>query len=211
MGDYKKAGILNFVLAEAQKLLRAIWGFDVVPAPASAGADKFFKGGAYKDAMYVVCDHKLRAAAHHELATEHLSEAEQSQRAFLLVVLSFVQSDDGAIRETELYRLLNKLDPVISDEPPGKGKGALVPNLGNIPALLETFVAQHYLVKDRDGEDHVSFGLGPRALVDVGRYQVAQFQADSLSQTIDAAILKELEDEDPEEEGEEEPSQPSQQ
>lgn len=191
MGDYKKTKILNFVFGEAQKILRSVWGYDIVPAPKCGQ----YKGGL-KDAWYVVFKDCARSVTHAELAAHGLAKPELRERALCALVLSLIQSSGGALREKELYRNLHTLDPAVPDDPPTSAKSAKadVAGLGNVVELLEGFREQHFVIKERDSEDEWAFSLGPRALVDLGRFQITQIQADALGQAVDPAIIKELED-----------------
>ena len=117
-----------------------------------------------------------------------------------MAALAMVQAHGGAIREKELYRMLSAVDPRLPDEPTQNPKSSRneVPGVGNVAALLDEFKAQHYVVASKDTEDEPTLALGPRALVDVGRYQITQFQADALGHAaVDAAMIQELADAKP--------------
>jgi len=52
-----------------------------------------------------------------------------------------------------------------------------------------------YIVRYKDSEDEEAISLGPRALVDVGRFQIAQFSSDALGhEVVDQAIIREIAD-----------------
>ena len=195
MGDYKKTRITNYVFGKAQQLLKKTWGYDVVPAPPSCG-DVEFRGQA-KDAWYLVYDGRLRSAAHATLAAEGLGGAETAYRGVLMACLALIQANQGAIREKELYRQLSAIDPRLPDEPTQNPKSARneVDGVGNLALLLDAFKDAHYLVLSKDTEDEPTLSLGPRALVDVGRFQICQFQADALGHAeVDGAMIQELAD-----------------
>jgi len=51
------------------------------------------------------------------------------------------------------------------------------------------------LVPYKDAEDENCLHLGPRALVDVGRFQIAQFTSDALGhEAVDESIITEIRD-----------------
>ena len=198
MGDYKKLRITTYVFGKARDLLRDAWGYELAPAPPSCG-DVEFRGQA-KDAWYLVYAPRLRSAKHAALAAAGLPERELAARGVLMAALAMVQAHGGAIREKELYRMLSAVDPRLPDEPTQNPKSARneVPGVGNVAALLDEFKAQHYVVASKDTEDEPTLALGPRALVDVGRYQITQFQADALGHAaVDAAMIQELADAKP--------------
>ena len=60
---------------------------------------------------------------------------------------------------------------------------------------VESYVQQQYLVAYKDAEDENCLQLGPRALVDVGRFQIAQFTSDALGhEAVDPSIITEIQD-----------------
>eukprot|EP00632_Arachnochrysis_sp_CCMP2950_P008858 CAMPEP_0185706256 /NCGR_PEP_ID=MMETSP1164-20130828/21577_1 /TAXON_ID=1104430 /ORGANISM="Chrysoreinhardia sp, Strain CCMP2950" /LENGTH=388 /DNA_ID=CAMNT_0028373659 /DNA_START=17 /DNA_END=1183 /DNA_ORIENTATION=+ len=196
MGEYKKLRITTFVLGEAQKLLRQVWGLDLVPAPVKS-ANEAFKG-QQKDAMYLVYSKEHRTPEHAALLLPDDDDAELADRGLLMFVFSCIASThEWKLREKELFRLLNKIDAGIpADGPlaPASDKRNRVDGLGNIAELFDKYVHQGYLCKARDARDEMQYELGPRAYVDVGRNQILQFQADALGQTLDVSILKEMQD-----------------
>ena len=101
-------------MAKAAKLLWDAWGYEVVQAPPRCG-DFEYKGTA-KEAWYVVHSRRRRDPRHAELVAAQLPEGERAARGLLLAVLSVVQANSGAVRETELYRRLHAMDPRVPDE-----------------------------------------------------------------------------------------------
>jgi len=214
LGDYKKMRITTYVFARAARLLYDAWGYEVTQAPPRCG-DFEFKGQA-KDSWYVVQAKKRRDPRHANLVATQLPSAELAQRGLLLAVLSVVQANSGTVTDTELYRRLHAMDPRVPDEPyPKSSSRNEVSGLGNVALLLEAFAAQQrraarkaadrsstrveeclrYIVRYKDSEDEEAISLGPRALVDVGRYQIAQFSSDALGhEVVDQAIIREIAD-----------------
>ena len=195
MGDYRKNRITTYVLQKAADELRKTWGYELVCAPDKCG-DYEYKGQA-KDSLYVVHKKKARGPDHADLTTNGLDDAEAASKGLLLACLSIAQANNGSVREAELYRLLNSLDERIADEPPAKTSQARgsIPDLGHVAKHLEAFATQHYLVPYKDAEDENCLHLGPRALVDVGRFQIAQFTSDALGhEAVDESIITEIRD-----------------
>ena len=195
MGDYRKNRITSYVLQRAADELRKTWGYELVQAPDRCG-DYEYKGNA-RDSMYLVHKKKARGPDHAALTTNGLDDSSAASRGLLLTCLSIAQAQGGSVRETELYRLLNSLDERIADEPPAKTSQARgsIPDLGHVAKHVESYVQQQYLVAYKDAEDENCLQLGPRALVDVGRFQIAQFTSDALGhEAVDPSIITEIQD-----------------
>ena len=195
MGDYRKNRITSYVLQRAADELRKTWGYELVQAPDKCG-DYEYKGNA-RDSMYLVHKKKARGPDHAALTTNGLDDSSAASRGLLLTCLSIAQAQGGSVRETELYRLLNALDERIADEPPAKTSQARgsIPDLGHVAKHVESYVQQQYLVAYKDAEDENCLQLGPRALVDVGRFQIAQFTSDALGhEAVDPSIITEIQD-----------------
>ena len=195
MGDYRKNRITSYVLQRAADELRKTWGYELVQAPDRCG-DYEYKGNA-RDSMYLVHKKKARGPDHAALTTNGLDDGSAASRGLLLTCLSIAQAQGGSVRETELYRLLNSLDERIADEPPAKTSQARgsIPDLGHVAKHVESYVQQQYLVAYKDAEDENCLQLGPRALVDVGRFQIAQFTSDALGhEAVDPSIITEIQD-----------------
>ncbi|KAJ8599063.1 hypothetical protein CTAYLR_007610 [Chrysophaeum taylorii] len=185
MGDYKKTKLLNFVLGEAQKVLRSVWGYDLVKAPARDG--KEFPG-QLKDEWFLVFKSDLRSIDHGETVSMDLDDAEARERGLLMVVFSAVVAGGGRVSEKDLYKLLHEVDPNIEH------RKKIVPGLGNVVEIIDKFVKDHHYLLKTAEDQTVYFELGPRALVEVGRFQMIQFQADALGEKVHSSIIKELED-----------------
>lgn len=195
MGQYKSTKLLNFVLGEAQKLLRASWGYDLVPVPPKDARHTAF-AGQLADSWYVVISKELRSVDHSELVAMDLDDQQARERAFLMVCFSTIVANGGSVSERELFRSLNAVDPNIDDRAfLEKKTGRIIPGLGaNVLDLLDKAAKEHhYLVKTIEN-DQISYALGPRALVEVGRFQIIQFQADAIGESVDATIISELQD-----------------
>lgn len=139
------------------------------------------------------------------------------------------------ITEHHLYSLLHRVDENIPSEPPsaegrkksrssssgrqslGGGNDGGVGETPDIDALLEKFVAQDYLLRDKieEGEEMagksedgkvIAYAMGPRAAMEVGRRQVVYFCSNVLDEQPDPTMLAEIDedDEESEEEAEEE-------
>jgi hypothetical protein len=141
------------------------------------------------------------------------------------------------ISEHHLYALLHRVDENIPSEPPSaegrrksssKGGGGGRQSLGgsedgggvsdtpDIDTLLEKFVAQDYLLRDKidegdegtgnGGEDGkvIAYAMGPRAAMEIGRRQVVYFCSNVLDENPDPTMLAEIDEDDESSEEEEE-------
>ena len=120
------------------------------------------------------------------------------------VCLAFTYSSNhGAfshkVGEAQLIQHLNKLDPSSS-----KGARERTFGIGEWEGLLDLFVKQHYLTKEReDPADAASvqvFGVGPRAYVEIGRRQIIYFTHEAVEAAVDQSLLDELKEDDEDEE-----------
>jgi MAGE family len=133
---------------------------------------------------------------------------------------------DGSrwIHDKDLYYHLHAFDENIPAEPPttgGRNTGSkkqrytpasqvgasALSQTPDVDALLDKFVKREHLVKAKATEDQVLadakvepescfYAMGPRAALEVGRKQVVYFCADVLGVQPDAAMLKEIEADD---------------
>ena len=215
MGAYKKNRITTFVLGEAQKCLREIWGYDLVPAPQKSRSEDF--KGQMKDCFFLVRKQRSPDRAD-TLDCTLMDDMEKAERGLLTMIFGVVAAaQEWKLKEVDLYRSLHSFDDKIPLEPttPATAKKNVVPDLGNIVELIDKFIKLGFIARDKNAQDDNEITLGPRAYVDFGRNQILQFQSDALGHdSIDAAILKEmqdnakLDDDDNEEEEEVEESQP---
>mmetsp|Transcript_28588 Transcript_28588/g.48597 ORF Transcript_28588/g.48597 Transcript_28588/m.48597 type:complete len:368 (-) Transcript_28588:81-1184(-) len=139
------------------------------------------------------------------------------------------------ITEHHLYSLLHRVDENIPSEPPsaegrkksrtsgGGGRHSLggggadggVSETPDIDGLLEKFVSQDYLLRDKieEGEESagtsedgkvIAYAMGPRAAMEVGRRQVVYFCSNVLDEQPDPTMLAEIDEDDESSEEEEE-------
>jgi len=137
------------------------------------------------------------------------------------------------ITEHHLYSLLHRVDENIPSEPPsaegrrksrssgGGGRQSLggteggVGETPDIDALLEKFVLQDYLLRDKIDESDesagksedgkvIAYAMGPRAAMEVGRRQVVFFCSNVLDEQPDPTMLREIDEDDEASEEEEE-------
>eukprot|EP00573_Skeletonema_grethae_P010912 CAMPEP_0201692782 /NCGR_PEP_ID=MMETSP0578-20130828/5575_1 /ASSEMBLY_ACC=CAM_ASM_000663 /TAXON_ID=267565 /ORGANISM="Skeletonema grethea, Strain CCMP 1804" /LENGTH=361 /DNA_ID=CAMNT_0048178207 /DNA_START=108 /DNA_END=1190 /DNA_ORIENTATION=- len=135
------------------------------------------------------------------------------------------------ITEHHLYSLLHRVDENIPSEPPsaeGRKKsrsnggrqslGGTEGGVGETPdidALLEKFVMQDYLLRDKidEGDESagksedgkvIAYAMGPRAAMEVGRRQVVFFCSNVLDEQPDPTMLREIDEDDEASEEEEE-------
>jgi len=146
------------------------------------------------------------------------------------------------ITEHHLYSLLHRVDENIPSEPPsaeGRKKsrassngrqslsgGAVaeggVSETPDIDALLEKFVSQDYLLRDKidEGDETagksedgkvIAYAMGPRAAMEVGRRQVVYFCSNVLDEQPDPTMLAEIDEDEGDESSEEEEEEGGQQ
>eukprot|EP00986_Skeletonema_menzelii_P006705 scaffold2548_cov147-Skeletonema_menzelii.AAC.11 len=134
------------------------------------------------------------------------------------------------ITEHHLYSLLHRVDENIPSEPPSAegrkktrssggrqslGGGSDLVETPDIDALLEKFVAQDYLLRDKieEGDETagksedgkvIAYAMGPRAAMEVGRRQVVYFCSNVLDEKPDPTMLAEIDEDDESSEEEEE-------
>ena len=192
MGNYKKNKITVLVLAEAQKILRQVWGYDLVSAPRPSQTEDF--KGQQKDMLFLVC--KERSPSRSALLAVGVKDSENVERGFLMAIFGIMAgAPDWKLKETELFRYLHALDEKIPQEPSNK-KITVDGLYGDVNDILEKFIKQGFLSRENNAQDDRVFSLGPRALVDVGRNQILQFQADVCEDKngIDSQTLKDMQD-----------------
>ncbi|CAM9908466.1 unnamed protein product [Phaeothamnion confervicola] len=206
IGDDKKHRVFNVVLDEANQRLKRTLGLelkDTLPG----------KPWSVKDTWYLVNARDIGAGANKEShSSAHFEEladnSEAPQRGLLMVVLALIFCQpDQKLTEDVLFRRLHDLDPNIPGPTIGGGKAkskgrvtargaAEVDGLGDVHALLSTFVKQHYLRVDKtetpEGEPLNRYQLGSRTYVEVGRRQISTFIADTLQVRVDATALQQL-------------------
>jgi hypothetical protein len=132
------------------------------------------------------------------LRRDLLADANPALRGLLMVCLACVYSSNHGswshkLAEPQLVQHLMRLDPNST-----KAARARVFGHEEWEGIFETFVKQHYLVKEKDedvgdGAPLASvLSLGPRSLLEVGRRQVVNFTHQAVSAAVDAALLEEL-------------------
>lgn len=226
-GSSRLPSVMNAVFDSASQRLNDLFGYVVMPAP-----DFMFESlpKKYTDRFYLVNPIKDLDGTHSKAL--HAHDEDVAARGVLMVILAFafckgtlrsgIKKGVGGrwITGAVLYRLLNSLDDRFPDEPPRIIKGLSSRSRTRIEGLpcdfetlLDRFVAQDYLLRekdeqydqeDRDGVQYV-YMMGPRSALEIGRKQLVYFCAEVLDeQEPDPTMLKEIdgfsEDEDEEEE-----------
>lgn len=128
-------------------------------------------------------------------------------------------SKSHKIAETQLVSYLDKIDPLLTKATRENQFG-----FTDWSGIIDLFIKQHYLIKvlirkflfcsahldfyfncsfyGQDKEDDVDgsaasvIGLGPRALLEVGRRQILSFSHEAVGQAVDPSLLKEIEDDE---------------
>lgn len=145
------------------------------------------------------------------------------------------------ISEHHLYSLLHRVDENIPSDPPsaegrkkshrnsgglqslgGGSDGGGVSETPDVDALLEKFVAQDFLLRDKieEGDETavaaaannddgkvIAYAMGPRAAMEIGRRQVVYFCSNVLDEQPDPTMLAEIDEDDESSEEEEEEEQ----
>ena len=133
------------------------------------------------------------------LRSDVLAKSSPALRGLLMVVLAFVYSSNyncssHCVSAAQLVQHLQRLDPNST-----KASRERLFGVGEWNVVLEVFVKQHYLTKEREegGEGTVDvMGLGPRAFLEVGRRQVLCFTHEAVDLAVDQSLLDELEEDD---------------
>lgn len=189
LGDKYKAmrGLSAQVLSEAAKQVHTVFGYKLARAP-----KKHFRQAKFKDGFYLLND--LPLGKHR---SEVLAEASPALRGLLMVCLACVYSSNHGssshkLAEPQLVQHLMRLDT-------NSTKVARLRDFGHeeYEGVVDTFVKQHYLIKEKDEDSGESvpvtvLSLGPRALLEVGRRQIVFFTHEAVGTTVDAALLEEL-------------------
>ena len=228
-------GVSKAALNEADKRLKDVFGFGVklVNEKMQKNLPSRFKNRLYLINEVVDDEEGTHSLNIHSTHTDGMME-----KGVLMMVLSFafckgtsqVRSGQmkGAgkktrwITEHHLYSLLHRVDENIPKEPPSSegrrkharqslsraGEGGGVGETPDIDALLEKFVLQDYLLRDKieageesgnnnnDGEKVIAYAMGPRAAMEVGRRQVVYFCSNVLDEQPDPTMLAEIDEDD---------------
>mmetsp|Transcript_60488 Transcript_60488/g.148407 ORF Transcript_60488/g.148407 Transcript_60488/m.148407 type:complete len:358 (-) Transcript_60488:159-1232(-) len=223
-------------LEEAGERLRVVFGFELNRIPTWMERQKDLPS-KFKDRHYVLnsCMDTPTGDLSRAIHSAHVGPS--IERGFLLVVLGLIfckgQSRSNGPRkalERDLYRLLNRLDDNIPEDPPSQGTGRAKKSgqyragdltesrsTPNVDALLDLFVHWDYLIREKASEDNcvfqnleegdVIYSIGPRSAMEIGMKQIIAFCAEVLDQEPDPSMIKEVEeqmadDEDEDDEGE---------
>lgn len=230
MGEVK--GVSKAALNEADKRLKDVFGFGVKLVNEKMQKDL---PARFKNRLYLINEVVDDNQGTHSLNIHSVHKESMTEKGVLMMVLSFafckgtsaVRSGQmkGAgkktrwISEHHLYSLLHRVDENIPSEPPsaegrrknnrhslGGGDGG-VSDTPDIDALLEKFVLQDYLLRDKiDAGDEsagasedgkvFAYAMGPRAAMEVGRRQVVYFCSNVLDEQPDPTMLAEIDEDD---------------
>jgi MAGE family len=203
LGD---ARISTAVFEEATVRLKNCFGFEVKRMPVWMEKWKTISK-TLKDRYYVINAVPDETGKHSKSLHAYKKDA-AVEKGFIMVVLALCycqgkSRSDGSrwITDTDLYKLLNRLDDSMPDAPPAQGskRGASQPAVSestpNIDVLLPKLVQRDYLLKEKNEEEGEGFlyCIGPRSVIEVGRHQVLTFCSEILGEDIDPTMLAELE------------------
>jgi MAGE family len=203
LGD---ARISTAVFEEATIRLKNCFGFEVKRMPVWMEKWKTISK-TLKDRYYVINAVPDETGKHSKSLHAYKKDA-AVEKGFIMVVLALCycqgkSRNDGSrwITDTDLYKLLNRLDDSMPDAPPAQGskRGASQPAVSestpNIDVLLPKLVQRDYILKEKNEEEGEGFlyCIGPRSVIEVGRHQVLTFCSEILGEDIDPTMLAELE------------------
>jgi MAGE family len=235
--------ISTAAFAEAAERLRNVFGFELKRLPQWQEKQKSVPK-RFHDRHFIMNSGLEDTPGDHnkKIFGTHSDTAVEKGLLMVILGLTYCKGNklaDGSrwISEVDLYKLLNKIDENIPAEPPTaavkKAGGRLhaltqdstdvgVMCTPDVDQLLEQYVKQDYLMKERLAEDSkviaalltssstnnmtmsqneeqtFVYTMGPRAAVEIGRKQVVIFCADVLDEHPDETMLMEYENDDEE-------------
>jgi len=136
------------------------------------------------------------------------------EKGVLMLIMSFMfcrgelrtENNWRYLKAEHLFRLLNEYDDRLPEEPPRNLAKATNPAIKHddiegwdcdLGTLLARFCERDYLIKEKvvSDEDHelgVSYAIGPRAVLEVGRLQILTFIHEASGQEISDELLFEI-------------------
>ena len=216
-----EAKVSNALFEEVNERLHNCFAFELKRVPAWMEKQKLLPK-AYKDRYYLINSINDESGAHSKaIHNVHTSSSVEKGLLMVVLALSYCKGEplaDGSrwILDTDLYKLLHKLDDTLPAEPLGvkrTSRAATTTSDNDTPdvdALMEVFVQRDYLLREKTNETLANlhqqatdtsffYAMGPRATMEIGRKQIIYFCAEVLGEDPDPTMLKELEDH-PEEE-----------
>lgn len=230
-GIDSKDKMSNAAMEEAGERLRVVFGFELNRVPTWMERQKGMPA-KFKDRHYVLNSCMDTPTGDISRAVHSVHVGPSIERGLLLVVLGLVfckgQARANGPRkalERDLYRLLNRLDDNIPEDPPAQGTGRAKKSAQyragdltesrstpNVDALLDLFVHWDYLIREKASEENcvfqnledgdVVYSIGPRAAMEIGMKQIIAFCAEVLDQEPDPTMIKEVDEQMADEEEE---------
>jgi MAGE family len=203
LGD---ARISTAVFEEATIRLRNCFGFEVKRMPVWMEKWKSVPK-ALKERYYVINSVPDETGKHSKNLHAFNKDA-AVEKGFIMIVLALCyckgrSRNDGSrwITDTDLYKLLNRLDDSLPEAPPAPGSKRGLSQLPvsestpNIDVLLPKLVQRDYLLKEKNEEEGEGslYCVGPRSVIEIGRRQVLTFCSEILGEDIDPTMIAELE------------------
>jgi MAGE family len=241
--DVGQGRISSAAFAEAAERLHNVFGFELKRLPQWQEKQKSVPK-RFHDRHFVMNSGLDDTPLEHTKKLFGVHTDAAIEKGLLMIVLGLIYCKgnklaDGSrwISEVDLYKLLNKLDDNIPAEPPtaaakkaggrlhtlaqdSSTDGSGVMSTPDVDQLLEQYVKQDYLLRERLAEDNkvvaalltssttdnmtmsqneeqtFVYTMGPRAAVEIGRKQVVIFCADILDEHPDETMLMEYENDD---------------
>lgn len=226
--------IATAVFDEAATNLRNVFGFELRRVPKYMEKSKTLPK-KFKERLYLINEADEEDSAEHSKAIHSIHSESAIEKGLLMIVLALAHckgepKTDGSrwISDSDLYRLLHGIDEDIPEEPPAAANRKVtgtqaryhndvedgVSSTPDVDGLLERFVHQDYLLKEKAAEqtgpgsqvveNTFQYAMGPRAAMEIGRKQVVYFCAEVLGENPDETMIAEIDAVDDEEFMEEE-------
>ena len=223
--------IATAAFQEAADRLHNVFGFELKRIPKFMLEQKSIPK-RFHDRFYVRnAVSALDLSGAHSKTIHAVHEDSALEKGFLMLTLALIfckgeSHADGSrwILGRDLYRLLHSVDDSLPEEPPQQGTARAKvgmhshqlktrrknENVAPSPDyLLDKFVQQDYLIKEKATEDNLTgqqleegdvlYTMGPRSAMEVGRKQVIHFCAEILDEEPCPTMLKEIEEDEEEE------------
>ena len=141
--DNPQGQLSKYMLAEAQKILKSTFGYDLVCVPNALFKDKVKKDKGKDNKTYFLIN---RLAMESDKSRRRMEQIEPGPRGFLMVILGMFPCEGSGITyidEADLWKRLHQLDASLPKEPPQKrSKDNAHDQLGLLTELMDGFVAQ---------------------------------------------------------------------
>lgn len=191
-----RRNVLNGALKDAKETLRQVFGYELLQLP-----ERQFNKAGMKDCMFLVSALRV-PGLQRDL---HSYGKDVGYRGLIMIVLGLIFCAHDKIREKVLYEQLQGLEPQLQITAKGGSKdgeysiSGEVQGVGEVSEAFEKMRKEQYLLREKEESDeghYFVYSMGPRAYVEIGRRQVLQFLAETMSQEVDQSLLKEIENDE---------------